>query len=179
MIVRPATLDDAFAIAAIYGHHVLHGAGTFEEAPPSPSDIAARMKGVLDAGFPWLVVEEDDEDDEKLRRIVAYGYAAPYHRRSAYRYTVEDSVYVADGERGKGYGRAVLAAVIDACETLGLRRIVAVIGDSQNEGSIALHRALGFAFCGTLPAVGFKAGQWLDVVFMQLPLNGGDQSPPD
>jgi phosphinothricin acetyltransferase len=172
MIIRPATLDDAFTIAALYSHHVLHGTGTFEEAPPSPSDIAVRMKAVLDAGFPWLVVEEDG-------RIVAYAYAGPYHRRSAYRYTAEDSVYVADEERGKGYGRAALAAVIDACEAMGLRRIVAVIGDSQNEGSIALHRALGFAFCGTLPGVGYKAGHWLDVVFMQLPLNGGESSRPD
>jgi phosphinothricin acetyltransferase len=177
MNVRPATLDDTFAIAALYGHHVLHGTGTFEEAPPSPGEIAARMKAVLDAGFPWLVVEEENEGHGG--RVVAYAYAGPYHRRSAYRFTAEDSVYVADEERGKGYGRAALAAVIDACEAMGLRRIVAVIGDSQNEGSIALHRALGFTHCGVLPAVGYKAGQWLDVVFMQLPLNGGDQSRPD
>jgi phosphinothricin acetyltransferase len=172
MIVRPATVFDAPAIAAIYGHHVIHGMGTFEEAPPSPGDIAVRMQAVLDKGFPWLVVEDGG-------RIVAYAYAGPYHRRSAYRYTAEDSVYVADEERGKGYGRAALAAVIDACEALGLRRIVAVIGDSQNEGSIALHRSLGFSLCGALPAVGYKAGQWLDVVFMQLPLNGGDEGQPE
>ncbi len=172
MIIRPATLEDAPAVAALYGHHVLHGTGTFEEAPPSPGDIAARMKAVLDKGFPWLVAEAEG-------RIVAYAYASPYHHRSAYRFTAEDSVYVADEERGKGYGRAALAAVIDACEAMGLRRLLAVIGDSQNEGSIALHRALGFSFCGTLPAVGYKAGEWLDVVFMQLPLNGGDQSRPD
>jgi L-amino acid N-acyltransferase YncA len=172
MILRPAPLDDTFAIAAIYGHHVLHGAGTFEEAPPSPGDIAERMRSVQEQGYPWVVVEVEG-------RIVAYAYAAPYHRRSAYRYTAEDSVYVADAERGKGYGRAALAAVIDACETLGLRRLLAVIGDSQNEGSIALHRALGFSFCGTLPAVGYKAGHWLDVVFMQMPLNGGDRGHPD
>jgi phosphinothricin acetyltransferase len=171
VIVRPATLDDAFAIAALYGHHVLHGTGTFEEAPPSPGDIAARMKAVIGKGFPWRVVEVDG-------RVVAYAYAGPYHQRSAYRFTAEDSVYVADAERGKGYGRAALAAVIDACEAMGLRRIVAVIGDSQNEGSIALHRALGFSFCGTLPGVGYKGGHWLDVVFMQLPLNGGDLSAP-
>jgi L-amino acid N-acyltransferase YncA len=172
MIVRSATLDDAAAIAALYGYHVLHGTGTFEEAPPSPGDIAERMTSVQERGYPWLVVEEEG-------RIVAYAYAAPYHRRSAYRYTAEDSVYVADSERGKGYGRAALAAVIDACETMGLRRLLAVIGDSHNEGSIALHRALGFSFCGTLPAVGYKSGAWLDVVFMQMPLNGGDQGHPD
>jgi phosphinothricin acetyltransferase len=171
MIVRSATLHDAFAVAALYGHHVLHGAGTFEEAPPSPGDIAARMKAVLGKGFPWMVVEIEG-------RVVAFAYAAPYHQRSAYRFTAEDSVYVADEEHGKGYGRAALAAVIDACEAMGLRRIVAVIGDSQNEGSIALHRALGFTFCGTLPGVGYKAGHWLDVVFMQLPLNGGDEGSP-
>jgi phosphinothricin acetyltransferase len=171
MIVRSATLHDAFAVAALYGHHVLHGAGTFEEAPPSPGDIAERMRAVQDRGFPWLVVEAEG-------RIVAFAYAGPYHQRSAYRFTAEDSVYVADEERGKGYGRAALAAVISACEAMGLRRIVAVIGDSQNEGSIALHRALGFSFCGTLPGVGYKAGHWLDVVFMQLPLNGGDEGSP-
>jgi len=171
-LLRPSRDEDIVAITAIYAHHVLHGTGTFEEAPPSPGDIAVRMKAVLDAGYPWLIVEADG-------RVVAYAYAGPYHRRSAYRFTAEDSVYVADEERGKGYGRAGLAAVIDACEAMGLRRIVAVIGDSQNEGSIGLHRALGFSFCGTLPGVGYKAGQWLDVVFMQLPLNGGEQSPPD
>ena len=172
MIVRRATLDDAPAVAALYGHHVLHGAGTFEEVPPSPSDIAARMKAVLDRGFPWLVVEVEG-------RMVAYAYAGPYHHRSAYRFTAEDSVYVADEERGKGYGRAALAAVIDACEAMGLRQLVAVIGDSGNEGSIGLHRSFGFTACGALPAVGYKAGQWLDVVFMQLPLNGGGESLPD
>jgi phosphinothricin acetyltransferase len=171
MIVRPATVFDAAAIAAIYGHHVVHGAGTFEEEAPSPGDIAVRMQSVLDKGFPWLVVEDQG-------RVVAYAYAGPYHQRSAYRYTAEDSVYVADEERGKGYGRAALAAVIDACEAMGLHRLVAVIGDSQNEGSIALHRSLGFSFCGALPSVGYKAGQWLDVVFMQLPLNGGDEGQP-
>ena len=171
MIVRPATLDDAFAVAALYGHHVIHGTGTFEEAPPSPSEIAGRMRAVQDKGFPWLVVEEDG-------RIVAYAYAGPYHRRSAYRYTAEDSVYVAEHARGRGYGKAALAAVIDGCKAIGMRRLLGVIGDSGNAASIALHRSLGFQPCGTLPAVGFKAGKWLDVVLMHLPLNGGDETPP-
>ena len=171
MIVRPATMFDAPAIAAIYGHHVVHGAGTFEEEPPSPTDIAARMKAVQDRGYPWVVVEDEG-------RLVAYAYAGPYRDRSAYRFTAEDSVYVADDAFGNGYGRAALAAVISGCEAMGVRRMVAMIGDSQNEGSIALHRSLGFSFCGALPAVGFKAGKWLDVVFMQLPLNGGDRAPP-
>ena len=172
MIVRPATAADAPAIAALYGHHVLHGAGTFEEAPPSADDMAGRIRTVLDGGFPWRVVEDEG-------RLVAYAYAAPYHPRSAYRFTAEDSVYVAQDAQGRGYGRAALTAVISACEAMGLRQLVAVIGDTRNTASIAVHRALGFAPCGTLPAVGVKAGRWLDVVLMQLPLNGGDAGPPD
>ena len=172
MIVRPASLDDAPAIAAVYAHHVIHGTGTFEEVPPSAGDIAARMKAVLDKGFPWLVVEADG-------RIVAYAYAGPYRERAAYRFTAEDSVYVAVDAQGRGYGRAALTAVIDACRAMGLRRLIAVIGDTQNTASIALHRALGFEPCGVLPSVGYKAGRWLDVPLMHLPLNGGDQSAPE
>ena len=171
MIVRRATLDDAQAIAAVYGHHVIHGTGTFEETPPSPSEIAARMKAVLDKGFPWVVVEDEG-------RIVAYAYAGPYRERAAYRFTAEDSVYVAADAQGRGYGKAALAAVIEACRAMGLRRLIAVIGDTQNAASIGLHRALGFEPCGVLPAVGYKAGRWLDVPLMQLPLNGGDESQP-
>ena len=172
MIVRPATLQDAPAIAEIYGFHVRHGAGTFEEVAPGADEMAARIGKVLGGGYPWVAVEDEG-------RVVAYAYAAPYHARSAYRFTVEDSVYVADDARGRGYGRAALTAVIAACQAMGLRRIIAVIGDSGNAGSIALHRALGFALCGTLPSVGFKAGRWLDVVLMQRPLNGGDDTAPD
>jgi L-amino acid N-acyltransferase YncA len=171
MIVRPATLDDAPALAALYAHHVIHGTGTFEEAPPSSEDIAGRMKAVLDKGFPWVVVEDEG-------RIVAYAYAGPYRERAAYRFTAEDSVYVAADAQGRGYGKAALAAVVEACRALGLRRLIAVIGDTQNAASIGLHRALGFEPCGVLPAVGYKAGRWLDVPLMQLPLNGGDESQP-
>ena len=171
MIVRRATLDDAQAIAAVYGHHVIHGTGTFEETPPSPSEIAARMKAVLDKGFPWVVVEDEG-------RIVAYAYAGPYRERAAYRFTAEDSVYVAADAQGRGYGKAALVAVVEACRAMGLRRLIAVIGDTQNAASIGLHRALGFEPCGVLPAVGYKAGRWLDVPLMQLPLNGGDESQP-
>ena len=171
MKVRPATQDDAPAVATIYGHHVLHGTGTFEEVPPSTADMAARMQSVLDKGFPWIVVEE-------AGRIVAFAYAGPYRERSAYRFTAEDSVYVAPNALGKGYGKAALSAVVEACRAKGLRRLIAVIGDTRNAGSIALHRALGFEPCGVLPAVGYKAGQWLDVPLMQLPLNGGDTTLP-
>lgn len=171
MIVRPVVLADAPAIAGIYGGHVVNGTGTFEEIPPSADDMAARIGAVRDKGFPWVVVEVE-------ARLVAYAYAAPYHPRSAYRYTAEDSVYVAADVQGRGYGRAALSAVIAACESMGLRRIVALVGGSENQASIALHRALGFEPCGTVPSVGFKGGRWLDVVLMQRPLNGGDSSPP-
>ena len=122
--------------------------------------------------MPWVVVEADG-------KVVAYAYAGPFRTRPAYRYTAEDSVYVAPDAQGKGYGRAALEAVIAACETMGLRQLVAVIGDSQNTGSVRLHQALGFEPIGALPSVGFKHGRWLDVVMMQKPLNGGDARDPD
>ena len=171
MSVRPATSADAAAIAELYAHHVRHGTATFEEVPPNAGEMAERIAKVQDKGLPWVVVEDEG-------RILAYAYATPYHTRSAWRFTAEDAVYVAEGAQGRGHGRAALCAVIAACEAAGLRRLIAVIGGSQNAASIALHRSLGFEPCGTLPAVGYKMGQWLDVPLMQLPLNGGDTSAP-
>ena len=172
VIVRPATAADAPALAAIYGHNAVHGTGTFEEAAPAPEEMVARLKAVQDRGLPWVVVEAEG-------RVVAFGYAGPFRTRPAYRYTAEDSVYVAPEAQGRGYGRAALEAVIAACEAIGLRQLVAVIGDSENAGSLRLHQALGFEPCGTLPSVGFKHGRWLDVVMMQKALNGGDARDPD
>lgn len=172
VIVRPATAADAQALAIIYGDACLHGFGTFEEAAPSPQEMAARLKAVTDRGLPYVVAEVDGQ-------VVALAYAAPFRLRAAYRFTVEDSVYVAPGFKGQGLGKAVLLKVIDACEALGLRQICAVIGDSTNEGSIGLHRALGFEMKGVMPAVGFKHGRWVDIVFMQRPLNGGADTLPD
>jgi L-amino acid N-acyltransferase YncA len=172
MIVRSATPADAEALAAIYGDACLHGFGTFEEAAPSPEEMAARLKAVTDRGLPYVVAEVDGE-------VAALAYAAPFRLRAAYRYTVEDSVYVAPGFKGQGLGAAVLLKVIDACEALGLRQMTAVIGDSDNAGSIALHRSLGFEMKGVMPAVGFKHGRWVDIVFMQRTLNGGADSLPD
>jgi L-amino acid N-acyltransferase YncA len=171
MIIRPAVAADAVALAAIYEHHVLHGAGTFEEVAPSPDEMAARLEAVQGRGLSWLVAEE-------AGRILGYAYAAPYRLRSAYRYTGEDSVYVAPDAQRRGVGRGLLHGVIDACETIGLRRLVAVIGDSGNAGSLALHESMGFETVGTLPAVGYKHGRWLDVVIMHKPLNGGSDSDP-
>ena len=171
MLIRVATAHDAPALAAIYGHHCCHGLGTFEEAAPSPDEMAARLKAVQDRGLPYLVAEAEGQ-------VAALAYAAPFRLRAAYRYTVEDSVYVAPGMTGRGLGKAALAAVIAACEALGLRQIMAVIGDSENAGSIRLHRSLGYDLKGIMPAVGFKHGRWVDIVFMQRALNTGAGTEP-
>ncbi len=171
VIVRDATAADAEAMAAIYGHDAVHGTGTFEEAPPSVTDMAARLAAVQERGMPWVVADDNG-------RVLAFAYAAPYRTRAAYRYTAEDSVYVAPDAMRRGAGRAVLAEVIARCEALGLRQLVAVIGDSANAGSVGLHAALGFEPAGELPDVGYKHGRWLDVVLMQKALNGGAASAP-
>jgi L-amino acid N-acyltransferase YncA len=171
MIVRAAAPTDAEALAAIYGHHVMHGFGTFEEAPPSPEEMEARRRAVTDYGLPYLVAEE-------AGRVLGFAYAGPFRTRAAYRFTVEDSVYVAPDAVGKGVGKAVLSEVLSACEQAGLRQVVAVIGDSQNAASIGLHRALGFVDAGMGRSFGYKFGRWVDIVWMQKPLNGGDSTAP-
>ena len=171
VIVRPGRSQDAEALAEIYAHHVRHGVGTFEEIAPSATEMAERMAAVQVRGLPWTVVERDG-------RVKAFAYAAPFRLRAAYRYTAEDSVYVAPDAQRLGCGRAALNAVIEACQAMGLRQLVAVIGDSGNEGSLGVHRALGFEPAGVLPAVGFKHGRWLDVVLMTRALNGGGEGMP-
>ncbi|MDB5462002.1 MAG: phosphinothricin N-acetyltransferase [Phenylobacterium sp.] len=171
MIVRPATEADAEALAAIYGDAVLHGFGTFEEEPPSAADMDARRRAIAERGLPYVVAEQDGQ-------VLGFAYAAPFRLRAAYRYTLEDSVYVAPDAAGKGVGRAMLAAVIEACEALGVRQLMAVIGDSGNSASIGLHRSLGFEQTGVGRSVGFKHGRWVDIVHMQKPLNGGDSQEP-
>jgi phosphinothricin acetyltransferase len=172
MIVRPATETDADALAAIYGDAVLNGFGTFEEVAPTPADMDGRRRAIQDDGLPYLVAEE-------AGRVLGFAYAGPFRPRAAYRYTLEDSVYVAPEAKGKGVGRTVLSAVIAACEALGVRQLMAVIGDSDNSGSIGLHRSLGFEQTGVGRSVGFKHGRWVDIVHMQKPLNGGDTRAPD
>ena len=171
MIIRDATEADADALAAIYGDAVLHGFGTFEEDPPTADDMDGRRRAVMDKGLPYLVAEEGGQ-------VLGFAYAGPFRPRAAYRYTLEDSVYVAPDAAGKGVGRAVLSAVIEACEALGVRQLMAVIGDSGNAASIGLHRSLGFEQTGVGKSVGFKHGRWVDIVHMQKPLNGGDSLEP-
>lgn len=172
MIVRPAIEADAPALAAIYGHAVLHGLGTFEETPPSPDEMSARWRDIAGRGLPYLVGADE------AGKVLGYAYAGPFRPRPGYRFTVEDSVYVAPDAAGRGVGRAVLTEVLGACEALGVRQVLAVIGDSGNLASIALHRALGFTDVGVSRGVGFKHGRWIDVVHMQKALNGGDTRPP-
>lgn len=170
-MTRPATLHDAAEIQAIYAHHVRDGFGSFEETPPTVEEMRERMRAVFERGLPWLVEEQGG-------RIVGFAYAGPFRARSAYRFTVEDSVYVDKDWTGRGVGKALLIDLVAACEERGLRRIVAVIGDSQNDGSVALHAACGFEQTGTLPGMGWKKGRWLDLVFMHRPLNGGSEEDP-
>ena len=158
--VRPATLDDAPAIQAIYAHHVLNSLGTFEEVPPDTDEIRRRMHAVLAQDCPWLVAVEDE-------RIGGYAYAAPFRPRSAYRFTVEDSVYVAPTHVRQGVGLLVMRELIEACTASGKREMLAVIGDSGNEGSIKLHERCGFSFCGRFDGVGRKFGRWADIILMQ------------
>ncbi len=172
MIVRSATEADVAAVAAIYGHHVLHGLGTFEEVPPTDAEMAQRIAAVQDRGLPYLVAEDEG-------RIVGFAYAAPFRPRAAYRYTAEDSVYIHPDFLGRGIGKALVAEVIVASERLGLRQLVAVIGDSANAGSIGLHRSLGFEQTGVGRSFGFKHGRWVDIVWMQKQLGPGANAPPE
>jgi L-amino acid N-acyltransferase YncA len=171
MIVRPASAADVAAIQPIYAHHVLHGLASFEEEPPSVQEMRSRYDNIVAGGFPYLVAEEASE-------VLGYGYCALYRTRSAYRYALEDSVYVRQGQHRKGIGKAILAELIVRCEQLGYRQMIAVIGDSAQAASIGLHASLGFLRAGTLRSTGFKFGRWVDTVLMQRPLGRGDGTPP-
>ena len=170
--LRPAAVADLPAIQAIYAHHVVHGLGTFEEVPPTVEEMARRHAAVTGYGLPWLAAHA-------AGRVVGYAYAGPFRTRAAYRYTVEDSVYVAPDAIGRGVGKAVLSEVIRSCEAFGIRQVVAVIGDSANAGSIGLHTALGFEPAGVGKGFGYKLGRWVDIVWMRKSLNGGDTTAPD
>ncbi|MBR0683418.1 N-acetyltransferase [Roseomonas eburnea] len=173
MTIRDAGPGDLPAITAIYGHHVLHGTGTFEEEPPTEAEMAARMARVQGEGCAWLVAEDDRGE------VLGYGYFAPFRPRSAYRFTAEDSVYVRNDIRGQGVGKALVAELLARAEAKGIRQMIAVIGDSENVGSIGLHISLGFRQAGVLKAVGMKFGRWVDVVQMQRALGAGERTLPD
>lgn len=171
VLVRDAAEADLAAIERLYAHYVLHGFASFEETPPDVAELARRRAAVRAASLPYLSAEVEGV-------VAGFAYAAPYRSRSAYRYTVEDSVYVAEAAQGLGVGRALLTGLVDRCTDLGYRRMVAVIGDSANSASIRLHERLGFALVGTLPAVGYKHGRWIDSVLMQRPLGLGASADP-
>jgi len=171
IIVRDAAEHDISEVQRIYAFEVLHGLATFEEVPPSSEQLLSRRAGVLKLGLPYLVAEIDG-------RVVGYSYATEYRLRPAYRHTVEDSVYVADGLHGRGIGTRLLEGLIARCEQGPWRQMLAVIGHSANAGSIALHRRLGFRDIGTLRSVGFKLGRWVDTVIMQRDLGAGDSLLP-
>lgn len=170
-VVRDATVADMSAVQEIYAHHVLHGLATFEEEPPTVDQLLRRRESVLRGGLPYIVASLDG-------RVVGYSYATTYRPRAAYRHTIEDSVYIADGHRGLGVGRLLLSELIARSEKGAWRQMMAVIGDSANTGSIFLHQRLGFRMVGTLDAVGFKLGRWVDTVLMQRPLGLGRGAPP-
>ena len=176
--IRPAAAADMAAIQAIYGFYVGRTAASFEEEIPSVDEMERRRAAVVARGLPFLVAEERGE-------VLGYTYAGPWRQRSAYRYTVEDSIYVAPFVARRGIGRALLAALVGCCTQLGYRQMIGVIGDSANQGSIGLHRALGFRQEGVLRGVGFKFGRWVDVVIMHRvlladgrPLPDGKVAPP-
>ncbi len=168
--VRDSRPEDVAEIHRIYSHAVLNGTGSFEEVAPNPEDMASRRQAILDRGLPFLVAEFRGA-------VVGYAYAGPFRPRSAYRYTLEDSVYVAPEVRGLGVGRALLAELVARTTALGYRQMIAVIGDSANHASIKAHTAAGFAHVGTVAKVGLKFGQWLDSVYMQRALDVSESGP--
>ena len=172
ILIRPSQDADLPAITAIYAHHVLHGTGTFETTPPTEADMASRRSDVLGKGLPWLVAEVDGA-------VVGFAYGNWFKPRAAYRYSVEDSIYLAPHQQGKGLGRALMAELLAQLERAGVRRVMAVIGDSANAGSVGLHRALGFEPVGTVPSCGWKFNRWLDIVLMQRALGAGDTTAPE
>jgi phosphinothricin acetyltransferase len=170
-IIRPSQPNDIPAITAIYKHHVLHGTGTFEIDPPTLEDMTARREDVLGKGLPYLVLENDHQ-------VVGFAYCNWFKPRPAYRFSAEDSIYLAADTAGKGWGRMLLAELCQAAEKAGIRKLIAVIGDSGNTGSIGVHTSLGFQHVGIVSACGWKFERWLDIVMMEKALGLGPSHPP-
>lgn len=171
-LVRPSRDEDLAAITTIYQHHVLHATGTFETEPPSEADMRARRADVLGKGLPYLVVEVDG-------LVAGFAYCQWFKPRPAYRFSAEDSIYLAADQAGKGLGKLLLSALALDAERVGVRKLIAVIGDSANAGSVGVHRTLGFNHVGVLKSSGWKFGQWLDVVLMEKALGAGDTTAPE
>ncbi|WP_310326469.1 N-acetyltransferase family protein [Aminobacter aminovorans] len=173
MTIRHALPDDLDRITGIYADAVLNGTASYELEPPTRSEMGERYDSLTDAGYPYLVAERDGV-------ILGYAYAGPFRARPAYRFIVEDSIYVAPEAKGAGVGKALMQALIDESTVLGYRQIIAVIGDGHaDSASVRLHEKLGFHHTGRMEGSGYKHGRWLDTVFMQLALNGGATLPPD
>jgi L-amino acid N-acyltransferase YncA len=171
LTIRPSSDADLPAITAIYGHHVLHGTGTFETTPPTEADMTARRTDVLGKGLPYLVAEEDG-------RVLGFAYCQWFKPRPAYRFSAEDSIYLHPDAAGRGIGRQLLSQLVAQAEAAGVRKLIAVIGDSGNAGSIGVHRALGFTPAGQIKSCGWKFERWLDIVLMEKPVGAGDTAPP-
>jgi phosphinothricin acetyltransferase len=171
VLIRPSTPADLAAVTEIYGWHVRHGTGTFELDPPDRADMTRRRDDVLAKGLPWLVLEHDGA-------VRGYAYANQFRPRPAYRFCLEDSLYLAGDATGHGFGRLLLAELLARCEAAGARQMLAIIGDSANAGSIGVHRALGFGHVGTIAAAGWKFDRWLDVVVMHCNLGIGAATAP-
>ena len=169
--IRPAGAADIPAITRIYAHAVLHGSASFELEPPDEAEMARRHRALIDGGYPYLAAEQDGA-------VVGYAYAGPYRTRPAYNWTVEDSIYIDASAHGRGIGSALIDRLITESEARGYRQIIAVIGDSKQAASIALHRRAGFRLVGSFENVGFKHGQWLDSVLMQRTLGDGATTRP-
>jgi phosphinothricin acetyltransferase len=161
------------AIRDIYAHHVLHGTGSFETDPPDTHEMLTRLEKIRSLGLPWVVALQED-------KIIGYCYLTRYRERYAYRYTLEDSIYIDPAAQRQGVGKALLRHVIDWAETQGYRQLIAIVGDSNNQGSLKVHQQVGFTEIGTLKDIGFKHGRWLDTVLMQRNLGEGNSTlPPD
>jgi L-amino acid N-acyltransferase YncA len=169
--IRPSRDTDLPAITAIYGHHVLHGTGTFETDPPTEAEMTARRADVLAKGLPYLVAEDGG-------RLLGYAYCQWFKPRPAYRFSAEDSIYLHPDAQGKGLGKALLAELERQAEAAGIRKLIAVIGDSGNQGSVGVHRTLGFEPVGVIQSCGWKFGKWLDIVLMEKQIGAGDSTPP-
>ena len=174
--IRDVQAQDLPRVQAIYAHHVLNGLASFEEIAPDLAEVRRRYEAILTGGFPYIIAETDAPNSPA--NLAGYAHAGPYRTRPAYRYSIENSVYIAPECIGQGVGRALLSELIVRCTALGYRQMIAIIGDSGHSASIGLHRSLGFAGAGIIQSVGFKFGRWVDSVIMQRPLGRGDGDLP-